>query len=86
MGGHLDGIVSAGAQGKREQLKRGGGVPIVQGVTLSGYIVNGNQHTEQCMVIWVNNFQTELMVKIYSTSPARAIGKVLLMEFSKNID
>ena len=34
------------------------------------------------MVIYVNFFQTELMVEIYSKSLVRAIGKVLLMEFS----
>ena len=34
------------------------------------------------MVIWVTNFQTELMVEIYSKSLVRAIGKVLLMTFS----
>ena len=28
------------------------------------------------------NFQIELMAKIYSMSPVRAIGKVLLMIFS----
>ena len=34
------------------------------------------------MVIRVNNYQTELMVEIYSESLARAIGKVLLMKIS----
>ena len=32
--------------------------------------------------IWVNIFQTELMVEIYSKGPVRAIGKVLLMKFT----
>ena len=35
------------------------------------------------VVIWVNNFQTEIMVEIYSKSLFRTIGKkVLLMKFS----
>ena len=34
------------------------------------------------MVIWVKNFQTELMVEIYFKSLVRAIGKVLIMKFS----
>ena len=34
------------------------------------------------VVIWVQNFQTEFMVEIYSKSLIRAIGKVLLMKFS----
>ena len=34
------------------------------------------------VVIWVNFFQTELMVEIYSKSLVRTIGKVLLMKFS----
>ena len=34
------------------------------------------------VVIQVNIFQKELMVKIYSKSLVRAIGKVLLMKFS----
>ena len=34
------------------------------------------------MVIWVNNFQTEIMVEIFSKSLVRAIGKVLLMKLS----
>ena len=38
--------------------------------------------TRSIVVIWVNIFQTELMAKIYSKSPVRAIGKVLLTEFS----
>ena len=33
------------------------------------------------MSIWVNKFQTEFMAEIYSESPVRAIGKVLLMKF-----
>ena len=31
---------------------------------------------------WVNIFQTEFMAEIYSESPLRAIGKVLLMTVS----
>ena len=38
------------------------------------------------MVIWVIFFQTELMVEIYPKSLVRAIGKVLLIEFGKNIN
>ena len=34
------------------------------------------------MVIWLKNFQTELMVEIYFKSLVRAIGKVLIMKFS----
>ena len=34
------------------------------------------------MVIWVEIFQTEIMVEIYSKSLVTAIGKVLLMTFS----
>ena len=34
------------------------------------------------MVMWVNIFQTELMVEIHSKSLVRAIAKVLLMKFS----
>ena len=34
------------------------------------------------VVIWIKVFQTELMVKMYSKSLVRAIGKVLLMKFS----
>ena len=34
------------------------------------------------VVIWVNNFQTELMVGICSKSLVRAIAKALLMKFS----
>ena len=34
------------------------------------------------MVILVKNFQTELMVKIYSKSLVRAIGEVFLMKMS----
>ena len=34
------------------------------------------------VVIWFNFFQNELMVKIYSKSLPRAIGKVLRMKFS----
>ena len=38
--------------------------------------------TGSIVAIWVNFFQTELMVEIYSKSPVRAIGKVLLMKFT----
>ena len=38
--------------------------------------------TRSIVVIWVNFFQTELMVKIPSKSLVGAIGKVLLMKFS----
>ena len=38
--------------------------------------------THSIVVIWVNFFQTELMVVICSKSLVRAIGKVLLMKFS----
>ena len=38
--------------------------------------------TRNTMVIWVNFFQTELMVEIYSKSLVRAIVKVLQMKFS----
>ena len=34
------------------------------------------------VVIWVNIFQTELMVKICAKSLVRAIDKVLLIKFS----
>ena len=34
------------------------------------------------VVMWVKIFQTELMPEIYSKSPVRAIGKVLLVKFS----
>ena len=34
------------------------------------------------MVIWVKQFQTEIMFEIYFKSPVRTIGKVLLVEFS----
>ena len=33
------------------------------------------------MVIWVKQFQIELMVEIYSSCLVRAIGKVFLMTF-----
>ena len=32
-------------------------------------------------IIWVKNFQTELVAEIYSKSPVRAIGKVLLIKY-----
>ena len=34
------------------------------------------------MTIWVNIFQAEFIAEIYSESPARAIGKVLLLKFN----
>ena len=34
------------------------------------------------VVIWVNIFETELMVEIYSKSLVRTIGKVLRMTFT----
>ena len=37
------------------------------------------------MVIWVQNFQTEVMLKIYYKSLVRAIGKVLLEQQLKSI-
>ena len=40
--------------------------------------------TRSIVVIRVNFFQTELMVEICSESLVRAIGKILLMKFSKN--
>ena len=42
-------------------------------------IIEGTQHT---VAIQVKIVQTELIVEIYSKSPVRDIGKVLLMEFS----
>ena len=36
------------------------------------------------VVIWVNYFQSELMVEIYFKSLVRALGKVLCMKFSEN--
>ena len=41
-----------------------------------------SEPTRSIVVIWVINFQTELVVEIYSKSLVRAIGKVLLMKFS----
>ena len=38
--------------------------------------------TRSIVIIWVNFFQTELMVEIYSKGLVRAIGKVLLMKLS----
>ena len=35
------------------------------------------------MVIWVNFFQTELMIEICSESLVRAIGKVLLLNLAR---
>ena len=37
--------------------------------------------TRSIVVIWVNIFQTELMIEIYSKSQVRAIGKVVLIKF-----
>ena len=45
--------------------------------TLKGH---NKQHSDHN--IWVKIFQTELMSEIYSENPVRAIGEVLLMEFS----
>ena len=39
-------------------------------------------NTQHIVLIWVNIFQTELMVEIYSKSLVRAISKVLLVKFS----
>ena len=36
------------------------------------------------VLIWVKHFQTELTVEIYPKGLVRAIGKVLLIQFSKN--
>ena len=54
--------------------------------------IKGTQNTAQSSYIWVKKcqnelkgtkiFQTEFMAGIYSESPVRANGKVLLMEFS----
>ena len=41
-----------------------------------------SEPTRSIVVIWVNKFQTELMVEIYFKSLVRAIGKVLLMKLS----
>ena len=38
--------------------------------------------TRSIVVKWVNFFQTELMVEVYSKCLVRAIGKVLFMKFS----
>ena len=35
------------------------------------------------VVIWVKNYQNELMVEVYSKSPVRAIGKVLIKVLMK---
>ena len=37
--------------------------------------------TGSIVVIWVNIFQTELMVEIYSKSLVTVIGRVSLMKF-----
>ena len=37
--------------------------------------------THSVVVIWVKNLQTEIMARIYSKSPVRAISKVLLVKF-----
>ena len=44
--------------------------------------VLGCDPTRSIVVIWVKNFQTEIMVEIYSKRLVRAIGKVLHMKFS----
>ena len=51
-------------------------------VTSYYIVIQGTQHPSYVVVIRVNNFQTELMVEIYSKSLFRAIGKLLRMEFS----
>ena len=38
--------------------------------------------THSTVVIWVKNFQNELMIEIYSKSLVRAIFKVLLIKIS----
>ena len=38
--------------------------------------------THSIVVVWVTNFQSELMIKIYSKSLVRATGKVLLIKWS----
>ena len=43
---------------------------------------SGHMGQLQLVVIWVNFYQTELMVEIHSKSLVRAIGKVLPMKFS----
>ena len=40
--------------------------------------------THSIVVIWVKNFQTELVMEIYFKSLVRAIGEVLLMKLSQN--
>ena len=42
----------------------------------------GLKVSQQAVVILVNNFQTELMVEIYTKSTVRAIGKICLMKLS----
>ena len=54
----------------------GGGGGEESRYTLKGTNMHQNGH------IWVNNFQIESMVEIYSKCLIRAIGKVLLMKFS----
>ena len=44
--------------------------------------IKGTQPTAKLSYIQVKNFQYELMVKIYSKSLIRAVGKVSLMKFS----
>ena len=56
---------------------------IFQVYTPVGWLVVGVT-TRSIVVIWVKHVQTELMSEIYSKSPVRAIGKVLLMKFSSN--
>ena len=49
---------------------------------IMGICQKGIKSKRSIVVIWVNDFQTELMAKIYFKSPVRAIGKVSLMKFS----
>ena len=44
--------------------------------------VGQSDPTRSILVIWVKYFQTESMVEICSKSLVRAIGEVLLVEFS----
>ena len=44
--------------------------------------MSNREPTRSIVSIWVTNFQTEFMAEIYSESPVRAIGKVLLMKVS----
>ena len=58
------------------------GYIIYMGRWVGGLQVGMLRRTDGSMVvIWVNLFQIELMVEIYSKSLVRAIGKVLLVKF-----